>query len=167
MHRWIVLVGWLLLGSVLRGHPIKMTTGKVQFHSNDTVAELVFNFFIDDFESEMRKMYPQPPFNYENATEEMIASIQDYIRKNVSFQLGKSISKLSILAVKKIDDNVCQVSMSIYYAASETLKEIKVRNTLLFSSFDKQSNILHVLVDDESPQILQFYPNHPVAFVKR
>lgn len=167
MHKWIIIASFLVFGGALHAHPIKMTTGKVHFISNDTVAQLVFNFFMDDFESELRKMYPQPPFNYAEPSDEMTATIQDYIRKNIDIMVDNVTTKLEVKNIAKIENNVCQVSIDVNYSDALALREIKVRNTLLFLSFSKQSNILHVVVNGESPRILQFYPNHPVNFVRR
>lgn len=167
MRKEILLISFILFGASLFAHPIKMSTGKLTLQSNEKTAKLLINFFMDDFEAEMRKKYPQPPFVYKQPSDEMKLSIQDYIRKNVSVVVQTDEAEISLSKISVIEDNVCQVQLNLDFKKPLKCQEIKVKNALLFDSFEKQSNVVHLIVDDQSHQILQFYPNKRVVIVKR
>lgn len=157
----------MALESHIFAHPIKLTTGKLVLHSNSLTGSLVLNFFIDDFEAEMRKMYPQPPFSFKQPTEEMSLSIQDYLRKNVKVWVDGQEGELAVEKLQKIEDNVCQVQANIQFKNALEMKLIKVNNSLLFDSFEKQSNMLHLKVDADPLKILQFYPSRRESVTTR
>lgn len=152
-------------GSVLMAHPIKMTTARLEISTTNGNARLTINFFIDDFEPELRKLYPQPSFNFDVPTEDMLASFKSYIQKNVSVALGDSILSFSDINIRRLEENVCQVEINGEATWLKRINHLKVKDTLLFSSFEKQSNILHLIIDEKLVKILQFYPNRPLEKV--
>lgn len=161
------LLIFISLGTLTFAHPIKLTTGKLTLHTSESVGNLVLNFFIDDFEAEMRKMYPQPPFNFEQPTGEMTLSIQDYIRKNVKIWVDDQVAALTVKGIQKIEENVCQVQLKVQFKNTLEMKVIKVHNSLLFDAFEKQSNMLHLFVDEDPHRILQFYPSRRESVTTR
>lgn len=165
MKRIVFLVTFLLSFGIAKAHPIKLTTGKLTLSSTDTVADFLLNFFLDDFEPEMRKMYPQPPFNFDDPSDEMKASIQNYVRKNVAIWVDNVPGELFVTQITKLEENVCQVQFKLSFKKAPNLHSIKVRNTLLFSSFEKQSNVIHLFTPGGSHHIMEFYPNRPVEVI--
>ncbi|MEN3324299.1 DUF6702 family protein [Mariniflexile soesokkakense] len=146
----------------VNAHAIKMTTGKLIFDTQHKTCVLTLNFFIDDFETELRKMYPQPPFNYENPGYEMEDTIYNYILDNVAIRFGEIKLKLKLNSITKIEDNVCQVSFKSEVPDIQNFDVFNIKNTLLFSSFNKQSNILHLYVNQEKRQIIRFFATAPI-----
>ncbi|MFC0875948.1 DUF6702 family protein [Saccharicrinis sp. FJH2] len=166
----LISIGLLLIllipGGLLYAHPIKMTTGKLQIDTKDKNCILTLNFFIDDFESTLRKIYPQPAFNYDEPGETMKATIYEYITSNFELKLDDTVISFNLESIKKIEDNVCQVTLNGNFTNLSDFNLITVKDVLLFSSFSKQSNILHVFIDNGSHKILQFYPGVPVRIEK-
>ncbi|MDO3693253.1 hypothetical protein QVZ41_00120 [Wenyingzhuangia sp. chi5] len=159
-----ILLAFLVLFGVsnLWAHTIKMTTGKLELNTQNKTCKLTLNFFIDDFESELIKMYPQPPFDYKVPNTQMQETIESYVLNNVSIELNQVLVNLSITSIYKTEDNVCQVIFNGQLNEHQEYDIVTVKNTLLFSSFDKQSNILHVYVDGEKKQIFRFFAGVPV-----
>lgn len=151
----------LMCTFALHAHPIKMSTAKLQISTSDSIAVLTINFFKDDFENEIRNMYPQPPFNLVEPWEDMYPSIEDYIRKNVDISPDGKETDLHLVNVADGMENVYVVSIRVLAKGNWEFSTLNISNTLLFSSFDKQSNVLHVYIDDEKPKILQFYHHRP------
>ncbi len=151
----------LLVAMAIQAHPIKMSTAKLQITTKDSVARLMINFFKDDFESEIRKMYPQPPFNLVEPWEDMYPSIEEYIQKNVDISPDGKETSLQLVSVEEGMENVYVVNLQVIANGAWDFSSLNISNTLLFSSFDKQSNVLHVYINDEKPKILQFYPHRP------
>lgn len=161
-----ITIIFLAISAYLLAHPIKMTTGKLQINTIEKTCLLTLNFFIDDFESEMRKIYPQPPFDYDKPDDIMKGTITDYILTNIEFSIDKNSIKLSLNSIEQIESNVFQITFKGDIKKISAFNLATIKNTLLFSSFSKQSNILHFIVDTNSTQILQFYPSAPVRKVK-
>ena len=156
----------IIPGGLLYAHPIKMTTEKLQIDTKKETCTLTLNFFIDDFESALRKIYPQPAFNYDEPGETMKATVYEYITSNFELKLDDTVVKFDLGSIKKIEDNVCQVTLNGNSANLSEFNLITVKDILLFSSFSKQSNILHVFIDSGSHKIMQFYPGAPVRIEK-
>lgn len=160
------IVFFLLAVEGLSAHPIKMSTGKLQIDTQAKSCELTINFFINDFEPALRKIYPQPPFNYEEPDETMKESILDYIRKNVDVRLDDQSVKFNLRTIREIEDNVCQVTLTGQFPSLDHIHLVTVKNTLLFESFSKQSNIFRLVIDQESPKMLQFFHGAAVRVEK-
>ena len=139
-----------------------MTTGKLVIDTKEKTCNLSLNFFIDDFESELRKMYPQPPFNYVTPNELMKATIEDYIGDHFGLMIENIVVPLKLKTIKKIEENVCQVTFSGKIDDLNSFDVVTIKDVLLFSSFKKQSNILHLVIDNQPARILKFYHGAPV-----
>ena len=146
----------------LWAHAIKMTTGKLNINTKENICELTLNFFIDDFESELIKMFPQPPFDYKTPNSQMQETIESYVLSNLNIELNEMLVNLTLISIHKTEDNVCQVVFNGELDKNQKNDIVTVKNTLLFSSFDKQSNILHLYVDGEKKQIFRFFAGVPV-----
>lgn len=146
----------------LNAHPIKMTTGKLELNISDKTCELTLIFFIDDFESELIKLYPQPAFSYQQPDDVMKGTIVSYIHRNFELKINDIPVESSLDKIEQIEQNVCQVKFSGQFKTTGNSNVVSIKNILLFSSFSKQSNILHFVVDKKEPVILQFYPGTPV-----
>ena len=156
--RYTLLIFIILsISQNLLAHPIKMSTGKINFDTNSNTCTLTINLFNDDFESELRKMYPQPPFNFSKPDEIMVSSIEEYIFKNIKLKIGGKYIELELKSITQPDDNVCQVILTGDIPSISNY--ITVINTILFSSFEKQTNMLHIFKNNQQVQILQFYPS--------
>lgn len=165
MKKIINILALVLICTSAFAHPIKMTTGKLQIETQNKTGLLTLNFFIDDFEAALRKLYPQPPFNYTEPDEIMKATISRYVLDNFSLTIDEQTVLLELSSIKKIEDNVCQVAFKCELSGITSFKEFTIKDVLLFESFRKQSNILHVKVNQKTPKILQFYPAMPVRRV--
>ncbi len=164
--RWLTIGALLLVFMGTMAHPIKLTTGRLTLHTNDSTGQLLLNFFVDDFEAHIRQLYPQPPFNLEQPSNEMILSIQDYIKKNVTVWVDAEPGTLTVQKLQPIEQNVCQVQLLIQFKRLLPVHEVKVKNALLFEAYAKQTNMLQLIINKEAPRMLEFYPNRRVEVLR-
>jgi hypothetical protein len=150
----------------IMAHPIKMTTSKLEINSEDKTVFLSINFFIDDFEAALRKLYPQPAFNYSNPDDYLIMTLNNYINKCFRLTADTNVIVFKYYSLSKMEGNVCQVILLADYAEFKSVKKLTVSNSLLFESYRTQSNILHVFNNSKSSQILQFYPSDDLKVLK-
>lgn len=162
MKNSIITLLFLFGACNLWAHTIKMTTSKLSIDSQKKTCSITINFFIDDFERELINMYPQSPFEYKNPSNQMKKTIEDYILSNVIIKLNETQVSLELKSIKKIEDNICQVVLNGQLNAIQNFDVITIKNTLLFSSFDKQSNILHLYVDGEKKRVFRFFAGVPI-----
>lgn len=159
MRNSILLLAFLFSSIWAYSHPIKLSTGKLEFDMDKQECQLKINFFIDDFEAAIRALYPQPPFDFSHPSQIMKSSIADYIQKNLTIEFKDQPILLSIDSISTIETNVCQVVLKGKYSILPKTKTISIINTLLFETYRKQSNILHVFINERQKDILQFYPS--------
>ncbi|MBS2100337.1 DUF6702 family protein [Carboxylicivirga linearis] len=162
-YKYILLFTLCLISSfAIKAHPIKITTGKLVVDSDSKSCELTLNFFADDFESTLQKEFPQLPFNYNDPSDEMKSTIDNYVVSQVSVSIDEVVVVFTLKTIALIEDNVCQVTFTGNLAAIDQFETLTIKNTLLFDAFDKQSNILHLYFNGDKVEILQFYPTIPV-----
>jgi len=141
-------------------HPIKMSTGKLEIDTEKKLCTITINLFIDDFETAIRKLYPQPPFNFTAQPEIMQNSIADYVMLNISISDNSEPISLKKKSITKQKSNVCQIIMTGSLNNLVQQSKIVVVNSLLFSSYNKQTNILYVYINGEQTELLKFYPSN-------
>lgn len=166
MKLLITLLWFLFVNAVLLAHPVKITTGKVQVTTDSSHISVTINFFIDDFESAMRSIYPQPPFDYQLPSDEMLNTISAYLKKNFVVEADKSIINLTIISISKIEDNVCQISLEGLNSLIRSGSTLKITNTLLFSFYKKQSNMIQLSINGADSQFLQFHLSDAIQIIK-
>lgn len=156
----------LTMSMVLIAHPIKMSTGKLEINTTEKTCRLTLNFFIDDFKTALKEKVPMAEFDFQQPGEFLTGTIQQYITDNFGLMLDKQAVSFTIEKIDQIEQNVCQL---ILHGETKNIAQFEVatiKDALLFSSFSKQSNILHLIINNEKPQILQFYKAVPVRKVK-
>ena len=167
MKKFIFTLIILLSTITLFAHPIKMTTGRMAINTEKDSLSVSIKFFIDDFEAAIVAFYPQPPFDFKNPSEEMTFAIDDYVQHNFVIKANKTKVPLKMTTVKSEEENVCE---AIFYGKSDqfkTLEFLMIQNTLLFDTYEMQSNILELKIDKEKPQTIEFYPQTGVKIINR
>lgn len=167
MNKIIHTLLLLLLSSSLWAHPIKMSTGRMEVNTKENTISIVMNFFIDDFESALRVFYPQPPFDFDNPSDVMTFSINDYVRKNLIIKADKSKVDYKLVSLKNSKENVCQATFKGNNEKLDSCQSISIQNSLLFDTYERQSNILHLKIDSQDTKILEFFPRSAVKVVNR
>lgn len=158
----IVLVLSLLLAGIcsVEAHPIKMTTSKLTLDRKTGQLTLVMNFFIDDFEAHLQKIYHQRNLRLASGGDQEKSMINAYVAKKLLIKANRQALLLKLSSVKKLEDNVLQVAFNIPIA-SVNFKQLEITNVLLFDAFpQEQVNIVHLDLQTkvESP-VLQFSPS--------
>ena len=163
----IVIVSlFLATGMSLKAHPIKMTTGKLEINTKEKTCHLTLNFFIDDFTTALKEIYPLPDFDFQQPDDIVTGTILQYINHHFDLNIDSISIAFRIKTVAKIDSNVAQAQLEGNIQAIDHFVVAEIKDVLLFSIFSKQSNILHVIIDDKDPEILQYYKSVPVREIK-
>jgi hypothetical protein len=139
-------------------HPIKLTTGKLRYIPSSGNLELTENFFLDDFESALKKQYRMSALDISNNKTLAKKLIQDYTSSKLNIHVNDKECSFILKDLAVIEDNVLQVKYSMSQKITGKIERIDVLNQLLFEAYDDQVNILHVDIPDKEKVILRFMP---------
>jgi len=139
-------------------HPIKLTTGKLQYIPSSGNFEVTENFFLDDFESVLKKTYKISALDISNSKTLAKKVVQDYTSSKLNIRINDKECTLILKDLAIIEENVLQVKYSILQKVTGKIERIDVLNQLLFEAYDDQVNILHVNIPEKEKVILRFMP---------
>jgi len=155
MNRFIVILIVLFSSIALHAHPLKMTTGQLYIDDESQKCMLRINLFADDFSAYLSDIY-FTPLTQENIADTVYNPLlMDYLKKNIYVFGNEKEAALHLVDATLIEGNVLQVSMMVAEINILPDVEIKLVNTLLFSAFDNQMNILHVELN-ASKEVVRF-----------
>ncbi len=120
-------------------HPIHLTVTNVDCRPDET--EIIFRFFIDDFENSLNKTLQANCHILSNKESDNPLIIK-YIKKNFSLYYdGENIFKKAKLTRKENEREAN--SIKLYYTCPATPpQKIKIHNTFLNNLFKDQKNLL-------------------------
>jgi hypothetical protein len=152
MKKTVFLLSFIFIAFLIKAHPIKLSTSKLDFASNT----LTINLFQDDFEAHLIKTYRQQ-LNFKTPDNITKKVLSDYIGKNFKISQNNKAISLQIQSISIIQENTVQITfkLSSLLATSKTL----ITNTILFDAFDTQSNVLHVVSKSATRTSFQFDKN--------
>lgn len=152
MKKTLLLLSFLFIAFLIKAHPIKLSTSKLDFASNT----LTINLFQDDFEAHLIKTYRQE-LNFKTPDDITKKVLSDYIGKNFKISQNNKVIGVQLQSLSIVQDNTVQITfkLSPLLATSKTL----VTNTILFDAFDTQSNVLHIVSSSASRSSFQFDKN--------
>lgn len=138
-------------------HPYHVGSVEINYNSKTKTFEISAKFFLDDLENALNKKYNKSVrFSDEKFKTEMNEELKSYFAEY--FKL-KSNNKL--LNVKYIGYEEDKESVNIYLEseATENPKKVETATSLLYSLYDDQMNIVHIIVNGERKSAKLNYPD--------
>lgn len=166
---FLVILGYSLS---LNAHPLKLSVTDIAYKGKKITVKA--KLFLDDFNA-CYSNYIKKGFDfvmYENKEIDMPTQkkIAQYVQQNLIMYID---GKLVHLNLKRafIDQEKLFTDFAVIYVEMEAkwptpkIKNIKVKNTLMFESIPEQKNIVNVKFwEDKAPELLQFENEEQVAF---
>jgi hypothetical protein len=143
-------------------HPFYISVVEINHNNKEQSIEISCKIFADDMEDILKK-------NYKTAVDLSSAKqidqnnklINDYITKNLSFNIDGKTAKLNYIGFEKDKE-------SVYGYFEITLipafKKLEVANSVLHDFNDQQINIMHVTVNGNRKSYKLDYPNKQASF---
>ena len=172
----ILLYKWLFLTSTffsssnsgapadsLARHPLFVSVTEMNYNSTDNDLEISCKIFTDDFEKTLSNVYhtkidlSSPANKKENDK-----LVTEYIKTHLQVKLNNKAVTLTFLGFEKENDAVWS-----YFEVDNTTavpKKIDVVNSILYESYDKQMNLMHVTVAGNRKSTRLNYPDKEVSF---
>jgi hypothetical protein len=165
-YKWLLPVLWLLTGypsgysvpSAARAHPLYVTVTEINHNAKDKVLEISCKIFTDDFEKTLVNTYKKKvDFSVTTESAETGKLVFEYIKTHLAIQLDGKAVKLEYVGYEKENDAVWS-----FFQVSNTAnppKKVSLTNSILYESYDKQMNLMHVAVGGNRKSTRLNYPD--------
>lgn len=162
----ILLYKWLLIFSGLlpaARHPLFISVTEMNYNQVDRNLEISCKIFADDFEKTLASLshtkvdLTSPPDKA--AADKMVAA---YVKAHLQLKLDNKPVTLEFVGYEKESDAIWS-----YFQVSHTAtapKKIDVVNSILYESYDKQINLMHVSVAGNRKSTRLNYPDKEASF---
>jgi len=144
-------------------HPIHVSTSNIEYNKQDGKLEVICTLFTDDFEDALAKQYhAKTDLTKQEMHAAMDELVKKYIAANLDIQADGHSVKLNYLGYE-INREATDV-----YLESDALppvKKVDVTVSLLYSLFDDQMNIVHVIVGGVRKSERVNYPDKKIEQV--
>ena len=172
----ILLYKWLLLASTVFNsgspaavkmadarHPLYISVTEMNYNAAEKNLEISCKLFTDDFEKTLANIYHTKvdltaPANKSEADK----MVKEYIKSHLQVKLDNKAVTLEFVGFEKENDAVWS-----YFEVNNTTpapKKVTVVNTILYESYDKQMNLMHVSVGGNRKSTRLNYPDKEASF---
>lgn len=172
LYKWLLLMRLLLPAApaanapVLQNengrHPLFVSVTEINHNAADKNLEISCKIFTDDFEKTLTGLYHTKvdltaPANKAEADR----LVKEYIKSHLLLKLDGKPVVLEYVGFEKENDAVWS-----YFQVSNTAapKKIEVTNAILYESYDKQMNLMHVSVGGHRKSSKLNYPDKEAVF---
>jgi hypothetical protein len=172
----ILLFKWLFLVSALTGnghaaaladshalHPLFVSVTEMNYNAADKNVEISCKIFTDDFEKALSNSYHTKvdltaPANKSEADR----MVMEYIKSHLQLKLDNKAVTLEFVGFEKENDAVW--SYFEVKGIGTAPKKIDVVNSILYETYDKQMNLMHVSVNNNRKSTRLNYPDKEASF---
>jgi hypothetical protein len=143
------LTGLIHLLSVLFYlHPIHVSVTEIEFDRKDKALEIMMRVFIDDMELTLRNSTNNPELDILNPPKgtPLDTLMADYLKEHFSISLDNKRRETHYLGHER------EGEAFIFFIEVRNVvawNSITIRNDIIMSTYDDQSNLIHVYVDDK------------------
>jgi len=157
-----LFVKWLTIALFGFFHPFYMSVSEINHNAKDKTLEISCKIFANDMEEILKKVY-KAPVDLANVKMQVVNDklIQDYISKHFSITTDGKASRLSYIGFEK---ESAAVYCYFEVANISSVKRLDITNSILQDFTDKQTNIMHVIVNGKRTSTKLDYPKKQASF---
>jgi hypothetical protein len=144
-------------------HPIHVSTSNIEYNSKENKFEVICTLFTDDFEAALAKQYhAKTDLNKQEMHAAMDALVKQYIAANLYIKADDKTVNLNYLGFE-----INREATDVYLESDKMpiVKKVDVEVSLLYSLFDDEMNIVHVIVNGTRKSEKVNYPDKRVEQV--
>ena len=172
----ILLYKWLLLASTILGngdlpigktagarHPLYISVTEMEHNAVDKTLEISCKIFTDDFEKTLAGVFKAKVDLTAPADKgEADSMVREYIKSHLLLKVDNKAVTMEFVGFEKENDAVWSYFEVKHIATAP--KKIDVTNTILYESYDKQMNLMHVKVNGNRKSYRLNYPDKEASF---
>jgi hypothetical protein len=172
----ILLFKWLFLAATsfsngysgapansLTRHPLFVSVTEMNYNAADKDLEISCKIFTDDFEKTLANVYhTKVDLSAPANKKENDKLVNEYIKTHLQLKLDNKAVTLNFVGFEKEND-----ALWSYFEvdnATTAPKKIDVLNSILYESYDKQMNLMHVTVAGKRQSNRLNYPDKEISF---
>ena len=159
MKKFFVLFTFLLtfLVSAKPIHPYHVGSVEINYNAKTKTFEISAKFFLDDLENSLNAKYNKTlHFGEEKSKAGLDQALENYFAEYFKLKSNNKFLKINYLGFEEDKESV---NVYLESEATEMPKKVETAVSLLYSFFDDQMNIVHIIVNDERKSSKLNYPD--------
>ena len=159
MKKFFVLFTFLLtfLVSAKPIHPYHVGSVEINYNAKTKTFEISAKFFLDDLENSLNAKYNKTlHFGEEKSKAGLDQALENYFAEYFKLKSNNKFLKINYLGFEEDKESV---NVYLESEATEMPKKVETAVSLLYSFFDDQMNIFHIIVNGERKSSKLNYPD--------
>lgn len=159
MKKFFLLFTFLLtfLVSAKPIHPYHVGSVEINYNAKTKTFEISAKFFLDDLENSLNAKYNKTlHFGEEKSKAGLDQALENYFAEYFKLKSNNKFMKINYLGFEEDKESV---NVYLESEATEMPKKVETAVSLLYSFFDDQMNIVHIIVNGERKSSKLNYPD--------
>lgn len=159
MKKFFLLFTFLLafLVSAKPIHPYHVGSVEINYNTKTKTFEISAKFFLDDLENSLNAKYNKTlHFGEEKSKAGLDQALENYFAEYFKLKSNNKFMKINYLGFEEDKESV---NVYLESEATEMPKKVETAVSLLYSFFDDQMNIVHIIVNGERKSSKLNYPD--------
>ena len=159
MKKFFLLFTFLLtfLVSAKPIHPYHVGSVEINYNTKTKTFEISAKFFLDDLENSLNAKYNKTlHFGEEKSKAGLDQALENYFAEYFKLKSNNKFLKINYLGFEEDKESV---NIYLESEATEMPKKVETAVSLLYSFFDDQMNIVHIIVNGERKSSKLNYPD--------
>jgi exopolysaccharide biosynthesis protein len=159
MKKFFLLFTFLLAFSVSAKpiHPYHVGSVEINYNTKTKTFEISAKFFLDDLENSLNAKYNKTlHFGEEKSKAGLDQALENYFAEYFKLKSNNKFLKINYLGFEEDKESV---NVYLESEATEMPKKVETAVSLLYSFFDDQMNIVHIIVNGERKSSKLNYPD--------
>lgn len=138
-------------------HPYHVGSVEINYNSKTKTFEISAKFFLDDLENSLNAKYNKTlHFGEEKSKAGLDQALENYFAEYFKLKSNNKFLKINYLGFEEDKESV---NVYLESEATEIPKKVETAVSLLYSFFDDQMNIVHIIVNGERKSSKLNYPD--------
>lgn len=138
-------------------HPYHVGSVEINYNSKTKTFEISAKFFLDDLENSLNAKYNKTlHFGEEKSKAGLDQALENYFAEYFKLKSNNKFLKINYLGFEEDKESV---NVYLESEATEMPKKVETAVSLLYSFFDDQMNIVHIIVNGERKSSKLNYPD--------
>ena len=138
-------------------HPYHVGSVEINYNAKTKTFEISAKFFLDDLENSLNAKYSKTlHFGEEKSKAGLDQALENYFAEYFKLKSNNKFLKINYLGFEEDKESV---NIYLESEATEMPKKVETAVSLLYSFFDDQMNIVHIIVNGERKSSKLNYPD--------
>jgi len=138
-------------------HPYHVGSVEINYNTKTKTFEISAKFFLDDLENSLNAKYNKTlHFGEEKSKAGLDQALENYFVEYFKLKSNNKFLKINYLGFEEDKESV---NVYLESEATEMPKKVETAVSLLYSFFDDQMNIVHIIVNGERKSSKLNYPD--------